>query len=256
MKMLLKKHIQEKLNKPPFFKVLKNYSKDQDLKESFFKEATKLGKIRIQNNKRSKIIEITPDIKKIKKLKIKRKKIKKELRYHQTNLGGSIHSDGPQLDTPPKYVIMACQENSFSGGDTVLVNTKKIYNHIAKNKKEYLKILCDKFLFERRGFNFSNDNVFGKPIFLKKGKNFLFRYLRDYIEKGYLIKKEKISLQKKKTLDYLDKLLSEKKFYKQLKLNKGDYIIFNNHILAHGRTTFRLSSKLKASRKLFRIWLN
>ena len=78
--MLIKKHVIEKLNKPPFFKVLKNNSKDQDLKKSFYKEATKLGKIRVQNNKRSKIIEITPDIKKIKKLKLKKKKDKKGIK--------------------------------------------------------------------------------------------------------------------------------------------------------------------------------
>lgn len=254
--MILKKKIIDKLNNPPFFKVLKNNSKDENLKASFFKEATKLGRIRSQNKKNSKIIEITPDLKKIKNLKKRNKKIKKELRYHQTNLGGSIHSDGPQLSTPPKYVIMACQENSLSGGDTVLVNTRKIFNYLAKNKKDFLNTLSSDYLFERRGFNYKNNNVFEKPIFLKKGKLFLFRYLRDYIEKGYLLKKEKISKKKKKSLDYLDKLLSEKKFNKRLKLKKGDYIVFNNHILAHGRTTFRLSSKSNIGRKLFRIWLN
>ena len=41
---------------------------------------------------------------------------KKILRYHQTNLGGSIHSDGPQLDTPPNYVAMACLNQAEKGG--------------------------------------------------------------------------------------------------------------------------------------------
>ena len=55
-------------------------------------------------------MEIKPDINKILKLKNKNKKIKSVLRYHQTNLGGSIHSDGPQLSSPPKFIIMACSQ--------------------------------------------------------------------------------------------------------------------------------------------------
>ena len=56
---------------------------------------------------------------------------------------------------------------------------------------EYLKILKEPFIFERRGFNYSNSNTFKKPIFEKKGNTFRFRYLREYIESGYKIKKRK-----------------------------------------------------------------
>ena len=92
--------------------------------------------------------------------------------------------------------------------------------------------------------------------FSKKKNNFIFRYLRDYIEKGYQIRKKNISQDKKDALNLLDKLLTSKKFYKKLKLNSGDLIILNNHILAHGRTTFKVTDKKTVNRKLYRIWLN
>lgn len=252
----MKKEILKTLDRYPYFKILSiPKNKKHKLKEEFFSIAKKLGETRPQNFKRDRIVEIKPNLKKINLLKKKNKKILSFLRYHQTNLGGSIHSDGPQLNKPPKYIIMACEHNAIAGGDTILVNTKKIYNYLYQNKKKYLKILESEFFFERRGFKYENKNVFSKPIFEKK-KNFIFRYLREYIEKGYKVRKKNISKIKKDALNLLDKLLISKKFYKKLKLNSGDLIILNNHVLAHGRTAFKVSDTKTINRKLYRIWLN
>ena len=79
---------------------------------------------------------------------------------------------------------MACENESKSGGETILVDTKKIYEYLKKKiKKNFKYVRKKKFFFERRGFNYKNKNVFLKPIFRKN--NFMFRYLRDYIEKGF-----------------------------------------------------------------------
>ena len=58
-----------------------------------------------------------------------------------------------------------------------------------------------------------------------------------------------------KAFDYLDKLLVSKKFMKKIKLKRGDLILLNNHILAHGRTTFKIGKNFN-ERKLYRIWIN
>ena len=47
---------------------------------------------------------------------------KENLRYHQTNLGGSLHSDGPQLPVPPKYVLMCCLNQAKKGGSSIIVS--------------------------------------------------------------------------------------------------------------------------------------
>ena len=246
----------QSLYEEPYFKVVKKFNGGKkSLKTKFYNFATNLGHTVSQNKNHKKIVEIKPDINKILKLKKKNKKIKSVLRYHQTNLGGSIHSDGPQLSSPPKFIIMACESNSLTGGDTILVNTLKIYNYLKKKKPDILKILKKNIFFERRGFNYSGKNVFSKPIFLKSKKKFLFRYLRDYIEKGYEIKKKKLNKNQIFAFNYLDKLLSNRKFIKKTKLSKGDLVILNNHILAHGRTTFKIDKK-RNTRKLFRIWIN
>lgn len=254
-----KKELLTQINNFPYYKVFsikKIYPKSKNnLRLNFLNFAKSLGKIRDQNAKKDKIIEIKPDLKKIRELKIKKTKIKTVLRYHQTNLGGSIHSDGPQHLIPPKYLIMACEQNSLKGGDTVIVNTKKIYNYLKQHKPKFLNILNKKIFFERRGFNFKNENVFSKPIFNNKNNSFIFRYLRDYIEKGYSIRKKKISKKLTRALNYLDRLLKSKKFMKKIKLKRGDLILLNNHTLAHGRTTFKINKKFH-QRLLYRIWIN
>ena len=59
-----------KLNTDPYYKVFRiNNSDKTNLKKQFLVFANKLGKIRSQNLKKDKIIEIKPNTQKIKKLK-------------------------------------------------------------------------------------------------------------------------------------------------------------------------------------------
>ena len=241
------------LDKKDYYVILKNFDNNpKNLKKKTETLAKYLGKIISQNKFGKRIVEVKPNTNLINKLSIKKKK--GTLRYHQTNLGGSIHSDGPQLNFPPRYILMACLKQADTGGSSIITYANDIYNFLKKKKPNYLKVLKENFLFERRGFNYPNQNVFKKPIFEKKKNFFRFRYLREYIEKGYKIKKINIKPNKIKVLNFLDKLLKNHLFQKKYKLNKGDIIILNNNMLAHGRTKFRLSLA-KEQRTLIRIWV-
>ena len=117
-----------------------------------------------------------------------------------------------------------------------------------------LNVLKDRFYFERRGFRFSNNNIFKKAIFENSYNNFRFRYLREYIEAGHNIKKSALSPKKIHAMNTLDELLNKKKFQTKYKLNEGDIIILNNDYLAHGRSGFKLNNK-GPQRSLLRIWI-
>jgi alpha-ketoglutarate-dependent taurine dioxygenase len=210
-----------------------------------------LGKKINQNYKKEKIIVVTPNINLLKKHK---KNINDKLRYHQTNKGGSIHTDGPQINNTPPILLMSCVQNSAKGGDSILVSGEKVFNYIKKNNNKISKILKNKFYFERRGFKFSNNNIFYKSIFDINKKKFEMRYLREYIDTAYKIKNIKINNEKIKALNYLDKCLKMKKLQKRLRMQTGDIIIINNKAMAHGRSEFTINKK--NPRKLLRIWLN
>ena len=85
-------------------------------------------------------------------------------------------------------------------------------------------------------------------------KNFSMRYLREYITTAYKTVNEKMSPEKFKAMNYLDKLLYSEKFQRRFKLKEGEIIIINNKILAHGRTSFAIN-QLKP-RKILRVWYN
>ena len=210
-----------------------------------------LGKKINQNYKKEKIIVVTPNINLLKKHK---KNINDKLRYHQTNKGGSIHTDGPQINNTPPILLMSCVQNSAKGGDSILVSGEKVFNYIKKNNNKISKILKNKFYFERRGFKFSNNNIFYKSIFDINKKKFEMRYLREYIDTAYKIKNIKINNEKIKALNYLDKCLKMKKLQKRLRMQTGDIIIINNKAMAQGRSEFTINKK--NPRKLLRIWLN
>ena len=232
-----------------FKKIIPN--EDKNLKKKLLFIARLFGKLLKQNKNGKYYLEITPDLKKLKKLK--KNKVKENLRYHQTNLGGSIHSDGPQHKLPPKYLFMFVNKSAKKGGGTVVVNTKKIYDNIKKYHPREFEVLTSKFLFERRGFYTKKSNaVFERKIFDTNKNTFCFRYLREYIEKGYFLRKKTLTKDQFKALNLLDKKLQTNKFQNNYKLKTGDMILLNNNILAHGRTGFKIENKNK--RSLYRMW--
>ena len=252
---LLKKDItqlkKEFLNKDNFHIVIKNFEnnpKKIEKKIIFFSKL--FGQPINQNKKFEKFVKIKPNVKLLKK-KQKDKSVK--LRYHQTNAGGAIHSDGPQLSIPPKYVIMACIQQAKKGGYSIITSAKKIADFLKLKKPKTLNILKNNFFFERRGFDFANNNIFNKPIFTIKKNFFRFRYLREYIEAAYVIKSIKLNKNQNGALNILDKLLVKKEFQSKYKLNEGDIIILNNNYLAHGRSGFKLN--VSNQRSLMRIWI-
>ena len=238
------------LNKDQKYVILKKLGKNKkDLSEKML-AIGKISNLVAQNYKKDLIVEVKPKIDLINKIG-NRKKIKKTLRYHQTNLGGSIHTDGPQLNTPPKYILMGCVNNSKRGGLSIILDSKKIYDAVRKNKK-FKNLLYKKFYFERRGF--TGKKILLKKIFTVDKKNFIFRYLRDYIDSAYNIVKKEISPKKLELLNFIDNLMYNKKFHVKYKLLKGDVIILNNYRLAHGRTNFAINQK-NTQRNLLRMWL-
>lgn len=232
------------------YKVINLNGSNEKLSKKIILLSNLMGKSVPQNINKEKSVVIEPNLKLLKKYKnISNNKI----RYHQTNKGGSIHTDGPQLNKSPNILIMGCIKNSVRGGETILVDSKKLFKKIKNQDQKSAEILQKKFFFERRGFG-GNIKTLSKKIFDINKDKFEFRYLREYINSAYKIKKIKIPNNKKKALDLLDVFLHKKEMQTKLKLNIGDVILINNKAIAHGRTSFTLSKN--KPRKLLRIWVN
>lgn len=235
------------LDKDKYHLIIKNFSKSPaQMKKNIINFSKIFGKLLKQDKYGKLIAEITPSVKKIKKKE-------STLRYHQTNTGGNIHSDGPQLNNPPKYVLMACNKQAERGGYSILSSIEKILVYLKKYDKKTLSILRKEFFFEKRGFYFKNQSkVIKKPIIQLFKKDLRFRYLRDYMNQAYKINSIVLPKTQSKALDKLDSLLSKKQFQYKFKLEKGDILLINNFKLAHGRSPF--SIKDNSNRSFFRLW--
>jgi hypothetical protein len=244
---LKKRLIDNYLNKNNYFFI---HNIDAKTHKEFEKKIIHLsslfGPLVSQNSKKQKIIKI--QVKKDYKKKTSKKySLKNKLRYHQTNTGGSIHTDGPQLNTSPKVLIMGCSNQSADGGESIIVNGKKIFN---KLKIKEQKALMQKFYFERRGFD---RKIFKKSIFERDKKIFIFRYLKEYLLKAYELKKLSLTKYQIYTLKRLDSLLNKKSNQMQFKLKKNQVVVINNHICAHGRKKFKIQGE--NPRLLYRLWV-
>ena len=127
--------------------MIKNFETDPKKIEKKIIIFSKLyGTPLIQNKNEEKFVKIKPNVNLIKQKQKQNKLVK--LRYHQTNSGGAIHSDGPQLAIPPKYVLMGCINQAKQGGYSLLTSTNKIAKYLKIKKPKILNLLKKIFILK------------------------------------------------------------------------------------------------------------
>ena len=205
-----------------------------------------LGELLIQNIKNEKLVEI----------KDEGKSMKTGGRYHQTNEGGSYHTDSPQWKEVPDYVGLFCINPAKKGGISKFLSAYTIHNEFLKNKKDLLKILYERFHFDKRGEYEANESptVF-EPIFEYKDEKLNFRYLRDYIDGGHKLQNQPLSDLQITALEYLDNITKIENLIVNYDLKAGDMVFFNNHRIVHGRTSFEDYEDENLKRFLIRVWI-
>jgi hypothetical protein len=240
------------------------YTKDQKsskLSALFIKKLSEImsgyaGSILHQNSSKDKIIEVYDRNRKL--------SINKGSRYHQTREGGSIHTDNVNIPARWDYLMFSCLSNAKAGGETILVDAKKIHKELSTNFSEAKKILEKNFYWEKRGVA---DELYKSPILTyDKIKNPNFRYLRPYLESAHIKAKKQLTNKQMYALDVLDALLESKKFQFRYKMQKGDILFNLDSKVLHGRTSFSDSldslplekikndeSRLK--RTMVRVWI-
>src|SRR3989344_5322860 len=187
---------------------------------------------------------------------LKRKSMKTGGRYHQTNEGGSYHTDSPQWKYVPDYIGLFCVNPAKKGGSSKLLSTYAIHNEFLKDKKNLLKILYGQFHFDKRGeYNKNESPTVFEPIFEYKDGRLNFRYLRDYIDDGHKIQNQPLSDLQIAALDYLDEITKNEDLTLSYDLKESDMIFFNNHRIVHGRTSFEDYEDENLKRCLIRVWI-
>jgi alpha-ketoglutarate-dependent taurine dioxygenase len=161
-------------------------------------------------------------------------------------LHGLVCRDGRYIRLlPPKMLALQCWQSATVGGASVLIDVQQVYDDLANNNHEYLRILStkgcvtycrdDQIALDRAVFEELQDGT----IMLR------FRYdstayLADWAVQAFH------SLQQN--------YFANRRYQTRLTLAKGQVIVIDNYRMLHGRDSFS-NGQAGQERKLRRVWL-
>ena len=174
--------------------------------------------------------------------------------YSATNRGGGYHTDGTFLPETPFYVGLICVRQSRYGGDSVLIDIRKLYPELERHYPQVLQALERSYHFDCCG-QFPELTRY-QPILDRRDGQLFVRYLRGYINTGH----EKVGLplddDTVAALETFDELLDRDAFQWTYKLHPGDMLVFNNTIMLHGRQAFAddKDENVRSQRLMVRVY--
>ena len=178
-------------------------------------------------------------------------------RYHQTSEGGSLHTDSPQWENAPDLIGLLCLKEAKKGGESILLSAYNIHNEYLTKNSSLLPILYENFHFDKRGeYEEGESPTTVKPIFSYVDGELRFRYLRDYIDGADVEDNLKLKKERVKALDLLDEILENKENSLRFFIKNSEILLFNNHRIIHGRTSFVDFEDELLRRLMVRSWIS
>jgi alpha-ketoglutarate-dependent taurine dioxygenase len=184
------------------------------------------------------------------------KSMKSGGRYHQTNEGGSFHTDSPQWTRTPDFIGLCCINPAKKGGESKFVSVYKIHNEMLKKHRDGLIHLYKKFHFDKRGeFKSGESPTVFEPIFKYENGQITCRYLRNYIDDGHKNQDSPLTIEQKQVLDYFDEIIHNEDNSVSYDLKQKEIVFFDNNRVIHGRTSFEDFEDFKKRRLMIRSWV-
>ena len=185
---------------------------------------------------------------------------KERIPVSQTRATTGFHTDSSAHNTMPDIVALPCVQPARAGGESLVVSAAAIHEELRKTNPEALALLYREFIRDvvTPGVGKTREALLNNrfPIFSQGlyGPGVSFRYMRYWIEKGHQEADLALCDEELAALDTLDMLLSLPQFAVQFKLEAGDQVWVNNHMVAHNRTGYEEDPQ--EPRHLVRMWLS
>jgi len=167
-----------------------------------------------------------------------------------------IHTDGSYLHkSPHQYIGLICIHQANVGGESILVDGRKVFE---KLKMDYPNTIHNL----KQDYHFYTDNqvldtkTLTKPIIAESDLSLTISYHRNHIKLGHKEVGLPLSPGNIKSMDKFDHFLNQKEYQYRYKLSRGEMLTINNHIILHGRNSFKDDTKKKSKRLMMRLWGN
>ena len=142
-------------------------------------------------------------------------------------LHGLVHRDGHYIQLlPPKMLVLQCWQSAVAGGASILIDVQRVYDDLAKENPEHLRILStkgcvtycrdDQIAIDRAVFEELNDGTI-----MLRFRYDAAAYVADWAIEAFH------GLQQN--------YFANAKYQSRLTLTKGQIIVIDNYRMLHGR---------------------
>ena len=149
------------------------------------------------------------------------------------------HTDLPYFEYAPGYQFLHCLVNDAKGGNSSVVDGFSVANYLKRYEKDAFKVLTDTYVkFKDTDYTQKATRVLHSPL-ITLTKDSDFNDIRFSMAAMGTVDVDSKKMKKFYEAYYLfAKLLHNKKFKIDFRLESGDIFCFNNRRVLHGRTSF------------------
>ena len=149
------------------------------------------------------------------------------------------HTDLPYFEYAPGYQFLHCLVNDAKGGNSSVVDGFAVANYLKRYEKDAFKVLTDTYVkFKDTDYTQKATRVLHSPL-ITLTKDSDFNDIRFSMAAMGTVDVDSKKMKKFYEAYYLfAKLLHNKKFKIDFRLESGDIFCFNNRRILHGRTSF------------------
>ncbi len=177
-------------------------------------------------------------------------------RFSVTNAESSFHTDNSFGSEVLDYVGLLCLRTACSGGLSQMVSALSVHNILRQSHPAALETLYQPFHIDRRGGVRPGEGPTAlAPVFERRGRELLCRYLRYWIHAGHDRAGVPLTAEQRDALDTLDRVAADPALRVEFALQPGQIYFINNRWLLHNRTAFEDHAKPELRRHLVRLWL-
>eukprot|EP01100_Stratorugosa_tubuloviscum_P011825 TRINITY_DN536_c0_g1_i1.p1 TRINITY_DN536_c0_g1~~TRINITY_DN536_c0_g1_i1.p1 ORF type:complete len:405 (-),score=201.98 TRINITY_DN536_c0_g1_i1:42-1256(-) len=171
-----------------------------------------------------------------------------DTRIYATNQRQWFHSD--ECDV----VGLLCIQVSEQGGESSVVSSHTIYNHLAETRPDLLAILCSQFFRDRKNeIPAGKLAYFASPVYYNYSNRIISFFDRNFLIRSHRLQGVKpLSVQQWEALDALEHFANH--FALKMILQPGDMQFVHNHSIFHAREQYTDSDQKR--RHLLRLWIS
>ncbi len=171
----------------------------------------------------------------------------------------NFHTDSSARDSLPDLVGLLCLQTARSGGETLISNAVAAHEILREHQPETLQLLYREYIRDivtpssGRALEQFIENRFPVFSYGLYHSGLTFRYMRYWIETGH--KRAGLPLEPEcvEAMNQLDAVLGSERQVVRFRLQAGDMLWVNNHIIAHNRTGYE--DDPQRPRRLLRMWI-